>query len=152
MYNIDNNSRRMNNEYSVPFYHSHVRVNLFTAVKPAVIFPTFTVAFEDELKNKYAGFHTALKASSVNELSSTTLDELANSVHVTLVRAATIAQSRIARDCLVPKNNLPDGVANDDTTPAISGGVTEPKTATSNVGMVFKDRPRRVSFVGGVAG
>lgn len=87
----------MNNEYSVPTF-SHVLVNLFTAVNPAVMFETVTVAFEVEWKNKNAGFHTSLKAASVNELSSTTVGESAYSVHVTLVWAATMAQSRTARD------------------------------------------------------
>jgi hypothetical protein len=80
------------------FDTSHVLVNLFTAVNPAVIFPTVTVTFELEWKKRYAGFHTSLNALSVNELSLTTVGELTNSVHVTLVWVATIAQSRNARD------------------------------------------------------
>ena len=92
-------------EYSVRFatQHeqndtSHVIVNLFTAANPAVIFPTVTVASEVEWKNNHAGFHTALKASSVNELSFTMVGELANSVHVTMLCAATMAQSLTASD------------------------------------------------------
>jgi hypothetical protein len=115
-----------------------------------VIFPTFTTALEEEWKYRYAGFHTSLKTLSVNELSFTISGELADSVHVTPVPVATIAHSRTARDGLVPKNSSPGGVVNDDTTPVMSVGRTDPKTAASNVGMVLKDCPKRVSFDGGV--
>jgi len=128
----------------------HVLVNLFTAVNAAVIFPTSTVAFVEEWKKRNAGFHTELKASSVNESLFTTSEELADTVQVTLVCAPTIAQSRTASESSLPKNNAPLGVENDETTPPRSGGVTDPKIATSSVGMASNDCPRRVSFDGGV--